>query len=133
MAQKARLIAERDMSVSIIFPEELMSRINEASVLEIIESERQQFLARRESLSGQVNILRQRISQLNDQIEGHRLQRKSRFDQLEIFELELGGLRELYEKGYYPRNEVLARERAMARLGAKRVVTTLKLLEHKMV
>lgn len=116
VAQKARLVAERDTLKSIIFPEELMSRINEASVLEIIESERQQFLARRESLSGQVNILRQRISQLNDQIEGHRLQRKSRFDQLEIFELELGGLRELYEKGYYPRNEVLARERAMARL-----------------
>ena len=30
--------------------------------------------------------------------------------------MELVGLRELYEKGYYPRNEILARERAMARL-----------------
>ena len=116
VAQKARLIAERDSLSSIVFPEELASRVNEASVKEIMESERQQFAARRESLNGQINILKQRISQLEDQIEGHRIQRKSRFDQLKIFDLELVGLRELYRKGHYPRNEILARERAMARL-----------------
>tara|TARA_B100000029_G_scaffold319647_1_gene312051 strand:- start:2515 stop:3861 length:1347 start_codon:yes stop_codon:yes gene_type:complete len=116
VAQKARLIAERDSLSSIVFPEELASRVNEASVKEIVESERQQFAARRESLNGQINILKQRISQLEDQIEGHRIQRKSRFDQLKIFDLELVGLRELYRKGHYPRNEILARERAMARL-----------------
>jgi HlyD family type I secretion membrane fusion protein len=112
VAQMARLSAERDLSSSLIFPDELLSRLNETSV----ESERLQFSARRESLNGQVNILKQRISQLLDQVEGHRIQRKSRFDQLEIFDMELVGLRELYEKGYYPRNEILARERAMARL-----------------
>ena len=116
VAQMARLGAERDLSSSLIFPDELLSRLNETSVLEIVESERLQFSARRESLNGQVNILKQRISQLLDQVEGHRIQRKSRFDQLEIFDMELVGLRELYEKGYYPRNEILARERAMARL-----------------
>ena len=116
VAQKARLIAERDSSSSIVFPEELVSRAHESSVKEIMESERQQFAARRESLNGQINILKQRISQLQDQIEGHRIQRNSRFEQLKIFELELVGLRELYKKGHYPRNEILARERAMARL-----------------
>ena len=89
VAQKARLIAERDSSSSIVFPEELVSRAHESSVKEIMESERQQFAARRESLNGQINILKQRISQLQDQIEGHRIQSNSRFEKLKIFELEV--------------------------------------------
>ena len=36
VAQKARLIAERDSLSSIVFPEELASRVNEASVKEIL-------------------------------------------------------------------------------------------------
>ncbi|SDG62240.1 HlyD family type I secretion periplasmic adaptor subunit, partial [Thalassobaculum litoreum] len=61
-------------------------------------------------------ILEQRIDQLQDQIDGLEIQRQSRFEQLEIFAQEVVGLRELYEKGYYPRTQVLAVERAMARL-----------------
>lgn len=117
LAIQARLRAELADADEIEFPQELLERADtDPKVMDIITAEVDQFNARRESLDGQITILEQRIEQLQDQIRGLQTQRQSRFDQLDIFAAEVVGLRELYEKGYYPRTQVLAVERAMARL-----------------
>jgi HlyD family type I secretion membrane fusion protein len=117
LALQARLQAELADAQQIEFPDELLEQAGtDTKVMNIITTEIDQFEARKDSLDGQVTILEQRIEQLEDQIRGLQVQRQSRFDQLEIFSDEVVGLRELYQKGYYPRTQVLAVERAMARL-----------------
>ena len=64
LAKKARYEAESKWENSITFPPHLMSRSSEGYVSEIIASESQQFRARRNSIDGQINILRQRMDQL---------------------------------------------------------------------
>jgi HlyD family type I secretion membrane fusion protein len=116
LAKKARFEAESKWGNSITFPQKLLSRSAESYVGEIIASESRQFRARRDSIEGQINILRQRMKQLGDEINGLRVLRSSRLEQLDIYKTEIVGLRELYEKGYYPRARVLAMERSIARL-----------------
>jgi HlyD family secretion protein/epimerase transport system membrane fusion protein len=116
LAKKARFEAESKWVGSITFPSSLLSRSSENYVSEIIASESRQFRARRNSIEGQINILRQRMDQLGDEINGLRILRKSRLEQLDIYKKEIIGLRALYEKGYYPRARVLAMEREIARL-----------------
>ena len=113
LASQARLKAELSDAPEIEFPDELLSRADDPQVMQIIATEKDQFEARRESFNGQISILEQRITQLQDQIRGLQVQRQSRLDQLKIFADEVVGLRELYEKGYTPRTQVLAVERAM--------------------
>jgi HlyD family secretion protein/epimerase transport system membrane fusion protein len=72
--------------------------------------------ARRETIDGTIIILNQRIEQLNNEIKGLGIQRTARIEQLNLFESELIGLRELYEQGYYPKTKILAVERAIAQL-----------------
>lgn len=116
----ARLLAERDGLVSIRFPADLVTRLDDPTVKEIAEGQRRQFEERRRSLEGQVSILKQRTKQAEQEIAGLRAQEVSKRRQHEIFTEELVGLRELYEKGYYPRTRVLAIEREVAGLEGDR-------------
>jgi HlyD family type I secretion membrane fusion protein len=120
LAITARLKAELADAPEVEFPDELLSRADDPQVMQIIATEKDQFEARRESFNGQISILEQRITQLQDQIRGLQVQRQSRLDQLKIFADEVVGLRELYEKGYTPRTQVLAVERAMESLKGAR-------------
>ena len=116
LAQQARLTAELERGETIDFPDELLRRRGTETVGSVLETERQQFAARRASLEAQIAILEQRIGQFEQQILGLRVQRQSREDELAVLDDEIAGLRELYEKGHYPRSQVLAMERTMIRL-----------------
>ena len=85
-------------------------------VVEIIEAEQKHFLARRDTLNGHLQILQQRQDQLVNEIKGLEIQKASRVKQRAIFRDELKGLRQLYEKGYYPKTKILAMERAIVQL-----------------
>ncbi|MQX37301.1 HlyD family type I secretion periplasmic adaptor subunit [Roseospira navarrensis] len=116
-ALEARLLAEQANRETVDFPEDLMAEAaTDPEVAELIENQREQFRERRRSLDGQVAILRERISQFRQEIEGMEAQHAAQVRQLEIFQEELVGLRELFEKGFFPRTEVLAIEREVAAL-----------------
>ncbi|WP_371871810.1 HlyD family type I secretion periplasmic adaptor subunit [Pontibacterium sinense] len=68
LAQESRLLAERDELESITFPDELLSDDKRAT--EAKEQEAEQFLVRKISRDGEVEVLQQRIVQLNSQSEG---------------------------------------------------------------
>lgn len=116
LARQARLVAERDGAERVDFPQTLVDRRDASRVVQLMASERRQFRERRQSLQGQISIQRQRIAQLETRITGLQAQRQSVIRQAEIMRDELSGLRELMEKGYYPRIRVLERERELARL-----------------
>jgi HlyD family secretion protein/epimerase transport system membrane fusion protein len=56
------------------------------------------------------------MMQLEKEIDGLKIQRKSRLDQLTVFNDEIIGLTDLHEKGFFPRSQLLAMKRAMIQL-----------------
>jgi HlyD family secretion protein/epimerase transport system membrane fusion protein len=113
----ARLDAEYSGADMINIPESLKARLPaDPNLRAIIEGQHEQFEERRRSLQGQVDILRQRIEQLQQEISGLQAQHDAQLKQREIYNEELVGLRELFDKGYYPRTRVLSLEREVANL-----------------
>ena len=117
LAREARLVSELKDSPTIELSGPLLTRLtdSEKAVGAVIAEERH-LEARRATLDSTMAILKQRIDQLSDEIEGLQIQRKARLEQLEIFQNELIGLRDLYKKGYYPKTKILAMERAIVEL-----------------
>jgi HlyD family type I secretion membrane fusion protein len=115
-AQEARLIAERDRLPAVRFPGDLLARSAEPDVATLMRSQTGMFESRRASLSGQVALLQQKIAQTKEQITGLQALLASRKRQLESVQGENTGLRELFQKGYVPRQRMLELERSAAEL-----------------
>jgi HlyD family secretion protein/epimerase transport system membrane fusion protein len=119
-ALQARLRAEQDGAAAVVFPDVLRARAEEPGIRDLIRSQSEVFAARKAALDGQTQILRQRISQFQEQITGLRAQQLSRERQVGLINQELLGVRELADKGHATRNRVLALEREVARLEGER-------------
>lgn len=118
LAQRARLIAERDRLRGIPTPPEFAGLPPEDSVLamESLRIQQLQFGARRTGRSTETGVLSQRIAQLNEQILGYERQISANVEQQRLIQEELAGMRSLAEKGYAPLTRVRALERTAAQL-----------------
>ncbi len=117
LARQARLESELEEEETIVLSGKILSRLaNDPKVGEILDAEQRHLIARRETMTGTIAILQQRIQQLKNEIVGLKIQKQSREEQLKIFRDELIGLKDLYDKGFYPRSKILAMERAMVDL-----------------
>ena len=113
---EARLIAERDNLPAIPFPAAITNRSNLPNVNRIILDQEAQLKERKASIDGQINILEGRVTQYQSEINGLRLERESAQKQLSFIQDELGGVRDLAEKGLIPKTRWLQLEREAARL-----------------
>jgi len=120
MALDARLAAERDRAKEIAFPAELTSRASDPQVKQLMDAQRRQFIERRLSLENQIAINDQRIEQLRAQIGGFRVLELSKLEQIQLYEGQLVGLRDLEKKGFFPRSRLLEMERDLARIKGDR-------------
>ncbi len=116
LASEARLIAERDGSDAILFPQQLTEDEAAPEVRALMESQNAIFRARRESLQGEVAILNQRVAQLADEIKGLTAQRESKQRQMEFITEELSGLKQLMAQGQTTKPRILSLERSAAAL-----------------
>ncbi|HYC66848.1 HlyD family type I secretion periplasmic adaptor subunit [Brevundimonas sp.] len=118
LAQRARLIAERDGLRAIPTPPEFANLPPEDSALalESLRIQQLQFGARRVGRSTETGVLSQRIAQLNEQIQGYERQIAANLEQQRLIQDELAGMRSLAEKGYAPLTRVRALERTAAQL-----------------
>lgn len=118
LAQRARLVAERDGLRAIPTPVEFASLAAEDSVLaqESLRIQQLQFGARRTGRSTETGVLNQRVAQLNEQIDGYERQIESNQEQQRLIQEELTGMRGLAAQGYAPLTRVRALERAAAQL-----------------
>ncbi len=117
LAREARLRSELKGEKNIVLEGQILERLTiKPDMAGTVEAEQKHLIARLETVDGHISILRLRIEQLNDEIAGLEIQRAARLEQYRIFEEEIVGLRDLYEKGYYPRTKLLAVERAMIEL-----------------
>lgn len=118
IAQRARLIAERDRLGGIPTPPEFADLSAEDQVLarESLRIQQLQFGARRTGRTTETGVLGQRVAQLNEQIAGYEGQIAANIEQQRLIQDELAGMRSLAEKGYAPLTRVRALERTAAQL-----------------
>ncbi|GAA0195870.1 HlyD family secretion protein [Brevundimonas nasdae] len=118
LAQRARLVAERDRTARVQAPPEFAELHPEDRQLanEALLLQQRQFAARGAGRSTETGVLSQRVSQLQDQMEGYERQIDANAKQQRLIEEELTGIRSLAARGYAPQTQVRALERTAAAL-----------------
>lgn len=117
MARRGRLIAERDGLSAPVFNDELQDAArNNPEIASLLEGQTRLYSARATSMKGQKEQLRERQSQIREEIAGADAQSVALTSQLELVGKELTDLRGLLAKGLAQASRVLALERENARL-----------------
>lgn len=120
LARRGRLEAERDDGDTIEFPAELVEAASRSPELsDLMTGQERLFVARRETLTKQLDQLEKRKSQTVSLIEGIDSQREALKTQLRLIAEELSSQRELLNKGLAQVSRVLALEREEARLAGQ--------------
>ncbi len=120
-ARRARLEAERDGADGIMFPQDLLQEAERnPEVARIVTGEQKLFELRRKAQGGQKAQLRERISQLKEEVSGLTEQAGAKAQEIVLVNKELGGVRELYDKSLVPISRLTALERDAARLTGER-------------
>jgi HlyD family secretion protein/epimerase transport system membrane fusion protein len=120
LAQKNRLIAERENAKEPEFDNTLTARGNEATAAQAMANERAVMTARARQFDTESGILHAKVAQLNEQIDGISAQINGLNRQRDLIEEEAKGARELLGKGYTPKTRVLALERSIAQIESDR-------------
>ena len=94
-ARAARLEAEQRGLDGIVFPQDLLERTNDPDVYNLMKSEIKLFEVRVNGRAGQKAQLRERITQLNEEIAGLVAQEKAKDQEIALVEKELDGVRQL--------------------------------------
>lgn len=108
-AAESRLLAERDGLDQVNF--DRMVETDSPRALEAREGEVQVFNARRNSHLGEVEVLKQRVSQLNQQIKGLKDLAATKQKLARSYDSEVGELRDLLKDGYIDKQRLLEQER----------------------
>jgi HlyD family secretion protein len=117
MARRGRLEAERDSQSDVLFLDELVERAAEdAEMAELMEGQRNLFLARHESREKALEQLDKRKVQISSQIEGIDAQIESLGEQLSLIEEELSNQQKLFDRGLAQAGTLLALRRNAASL-----------------
>ncbi|MFM7779056.1 MAG: biotin/lipoyl-binding protein, partial [Alphaproteobacteria bacterium] len=119
-ARIAVLTAEREEAPAPLFPPELVARRAEPKVAEILSVQSDEFIARRASLQGQIEILTQRALQLQKQIDGLNVRIDSNDRQLALVRQEIMGVEGLVRMGLERLPRLLSLQREEARLIGER-------------
>ena len=116
LALQARLIAEQSGAETISFPAELTERQSDPKLQEILAGQKQEFTERQKTLTGTVDLLQQKMTQLQRTIDGLEAQKKSRESQVKLIREELNALESLLRKGLMNKSRVLELQRGAAQL-----------------
>lgn len=115
-ARLARLHAEQADRDAITFPKALLVRSANPTIRQIIDSEHAVFASRHLSLDGQGKQLRERIKQLDKEIDGLYAQRSAKAIEIELIDKELQSLSDLERRRLVTASKMIALRREGARL-----------------
>jgi HlyD family secretion protein len=119
-ARAARLEAEQRGESQLTFPPQLTERASDPDVQNVMTSESKLFEVRVTGRTGQKAQLRERVSQLNEEIGGLTAQEKAKDQEIALIEKELVGVRSLYEQHLVQLTRLTTLERDAARLNGER-------------
>ena len=115
-AMEARLLAERDGSKEITFPQDLLTSQYDPRIANNIITQNQLFTSRQLALHHEIAALEENIAGSRMQLRGLEASRTSKNAQLKFLEEQLVNLRDLAQDGFVPRNRVLELERTYIQL-----------------
>jgi len=119
-ARAARLQAEQRGVDKIEFPQSLLERADDPDVKVLLSAETKLFDVRVNGRTGQKAQLRERITQLNEEIAGLSAQEKAKDQEIALVQNELTGVRDLYDKRLVQISRLTQLERDSARLNGER-------------
>jgi HlyD family secretion protein len=119
-ARAARLEAEQRGLDGTVFQQDLLERTNDPDVYNLMKSEIKLFEVRVNGRAGQKAQLRERITQLNEEIAGLVAQEKAKDQEIALVEKELDGVRQLYDQHLVQISRLTTLERDAARLNGER-------------
>ena len=119
-ARRARLEAERDNAERVVFPPELTERQGNPDVARVMASEHKLFDLRQAARTGQKSQLRQRVGQLQREVEGLNAQTGTKAQEIALVQKELAGARDLWNQQLYPITKLTYLEREAARIEGER-------------
>ncbi|MCA1451811.1 HlyD family type I secretion periplasmic adaptor subunit [Bradyrhizobium sp. BRP22] len=119
-ARAARLEAEQQGRDKIAFPKALTDRADDPDVRDILASETKLFEVRVNGRTGQKAQLRERVTQLNEEIAGLRAQEVAKDKEIELVQKELVGVRQLFDQHLVQLTRLTTLERDAARLAGER-------------
>lgn len=117
-ATEARLIAERDDKDRIEFPAMLAEISDNPRVTSYLETQKEVFFSRRNTLKSELSAISENINGLISQTKGLQASRKNKEEQLTYINEQLEGIRELEKEGYVARNRLLELEQTAAQINA---------------
>jgi HlyD family secretion protein len=120
LARAARLQAEQRGVDRIEFPQALLDRAGDTDVKLLLSAETKLFDVRVNGRAGQKAQLRERITQLNEEIAGLSAQEKAKDQEIALVQNELTGVRDLYDKRLVQLSRLTQLERDSARLNGER-------------
>lgn len=119
-ARAARLEAEQQGLDKLTFPAMLLDRAEDPDVKNVMASEGKLFEVRTTGRAGQKAQLRERVSQLGEEIVGLTAQETAKTKELALVEKELVGVRSLFEQKLVQISRLTVLERDLARLAGER-------------
>jgi HlyD family secretion protein len=119
-ARAARLQAEQQGLDQIVFPAALLDRADDPDVKNIIASETKLFEVRTTGRIGQKAQLRERVTQLNEEIAGLEAQEKAKDQEIALVNKELVGVTTLYDQHLVQMARMTTLQRDVARLNGER-------------
>ena len=119
-ARAARLQAEQQGADKLVFPASLLDRANDPDVRNVMDSEAKLFEVRTTGRTGQKAQLRERVSQLNQEIAGLVAQQQAKDQEIALVTKELVGVRSLYDQHLVQISRLSTLERDAARLTGER-------------
>ncbi|QJC27805.1 type I secretion system membrane fusion protein PrsE [Anaplasma platys] len=114
LATEARLLTIKNRSHFITFPENIYELSSHDAVEKVLENQRELFYSQNNSISGQIQILKQRIKQLKQELTGLGAQLESEQRQYKLISEELEAKRSLLAGGYISKPYLLNLERSHA-------------------
>ncbi len=115
-SRRARLAAEQTDAAEITFPDSLARRGDDPPVRQILDGQDLLFDSRRASLLSQQGQLRERIVQLEKEIEGLAAQRDAKAKEIKLIGNELASLSDLEQQKLVTASKMIALRREAARL-----------------
>jgi HlyD family secretion protein len=119
-ARASRLEAEQQGRDRITFPPMLLSRADDPDVKNVIASESKLFEVRTTGRAGQKAQLRERVTQLKEEIAGLEAQEKAKDQEIGLVEKELVGVSSLYDQHLVQISRLTTLQRDAARLAGER-------------
>jgi len=131
LARAARLQAEQQGLDRVVFPASLLDRANDPDVKNVMASEAKLFEVRTTGRTGQKAQLRERITQLNEEIAGLLAQQQAKDQEIALVTKELVGVRGLYDQHLVQISRLSTLERDAARLTGERAQYTASIAQAK--